>query len=148
MGFSGWGLRQIVYKCLEAVTPSPTSRSPSFFHSNSDSSSLRILPYFRASLWVPPSQPKEVYQDIFLNKGSNYFHSTSLSFVFSFAVYSLSIAGFWKSWAAMYFFNLTLLKVINTSFSEYQSYTLSTWPAMYFFNLTLLKVISTSFSEY
>ena len=48
----------------------------------------------------------------------------------------------------MYFFNLTLVKVINTSYSEYQSYTLPTWAAMYFFNLTLVKVINTSFSEY
>ena len=50
MGFSGWGLRQIVYKCLEAVTPSPTSRSPSFFHSNSDSSSFYLAEDLRIIL--------------------------------------------------------------------------------------------------
>lgn len=51
MGFSGWGLRQIVCKCLGAVTPSPTSRSPSFFHSNSDSSSFYLAEDLRIILW-------------------------------------------------------------------------------------------------
>lgn len=41
---------------------------------------------------------QEAYQDVSLNKGSNCFHSTLLSFVFGFAaIFGLSIVGFLKS---------------------------------------------------
>lgn len=46
----------------------------------------------------------------------------------------------------MYFFLISHLKVINTNFSEYQSYTLFYLSYYVFFNLTLLKVIKTQVS--